>query len=145
MKLKAIVGSVLFLALGNMAYADGGRYAPPERINCTVNNASQLVCNGFNRQYLIEDKTTADLEKGKTETFYFTSGVAYFTPSMNEASVYFSYNNSKFKIVRLKTVNSSIHPNIQSGDWEKFKDDIYVCDTGYMGCTITNLPTVAQK
>ena len=147
MKLKMIVGSViaLTLGLGNIAHAGQGNYTPPERINCSLNSASQLVCNGFNRQYLVEDRTTAELEKGKSETFYFTSGVAYFTPSMNEANIFFTYTSNKFKLVKLKTINASIHPNVQKGDWEKFKEDIYTCDAGYMGCTLTNLPAFAKK
>lgn len=144
MKLKIMIGSTIALAfMSSIVYAVSGGYYPPERINCTLTDSSQVNCSGFSRQYLIEDTSNANLKKGKDETFYFVSAAAYFTPNHDEASIFYTYNNAYFKMVKLKTINTSIRPDFENGDWKKLNDEIYTCDASYMRCPITNLPDLS--
>ena len=78
----------------------------------------------------------------KDETFLFHTGVAYFTPDLNESSVFFTYKNSFGKAVKIKTTSTQIRPNLKVGSWYQHRSDktIYQCDAGYMNCPITNLP-----
>lgn len=144
MKLKnIIVSTITALSLGlSMAsfagYAGVNNYYPPERIDCTLDN-NKLNCEGFNHQYLVEDTYTADLST-KDQTFAFASGAAYFTPDKSEATVFFTYRNSHFKTVKIKSVTTGIRPDFENGSWTKVQDDLYVCKAGYMHCPITSLP-----
>jgi hypothetical protein len=136
-KMKALVGaSLLFIAgLGNVAYASIESYYPPERINCRLNEANRLTCDGFNREVLTEDTTTVDFPAGKDEMLGFHSAVAYFTPDHNQATLFFTYHNAKQKMVKLKTMDVAARPDMTNGSWKKFKDDIYTCHAGYMNCS----------
>jgi hypothetical protein len=142
MKFKMIVGSILAatLGLGSIAFAKTGTYYPPERMHCGL-NAGKLVCQDFNRQYLTEDTTNADFPDSTMQTFNFVSSAAYYAPSLDEVSVFFTYNNAKAKMVKLKTIVTSIRPDLSSGSWKKVHSDLYTCDEGYMSCGITNLPS----
>ncbi len=138
--MKVVITSiaVLVLGLGSVAYA-AGDYFPPERINCSkTSDASKPVCTEFNRQYLTEDAAN-NLEVGKDEVFSYASGAAYFTPD-HQTVIFYTYKNQHFKSIKLKTVNTSIKPDFTTGAWRKLKDDLYICDAGYMHCPITNLP-----
>ena len=141
MKLRTIIGSALALTFGLCSLAFASDYYPPERIHCSLSTAHKLSCEGFNHQYLAEDTYTADMTT-RDETFLFHSGVAYYTPDMNESSVFFTYKNSYGKIVKIKSTNTQIRPNLQTGSWFQHRQDktIYLCDAGYMNCPITNLP-----
>lgn len=136
---KIVCGvAVLGMALSGMAYASTtGTYFPPERIHCVKNESSKIRCEGFSHQYLTEDLYTAHFDK-KEDTFNFVSGVAYFTPDMSEASVFFTYKNADQKIVKLKTTSVLLHPVKENSAWTKVQDDLYVCDAGYMHCPITD-------
>lgn len=144
MKLRTIIiSSISVLSLGFAAVSFAGlrgvnNYYPPERINCSLDN-SKLSCEGFNHQYLIEDTYTANLN-GKDQAFAFSSGAAYFTKDKSEATVFFTYRNSQSKVVKIKSANTSIRPDFESGSWTKVHDDLYVCKAGYMNCPITSLP-----
>lgn len=145
MKLKAVIGSMvaLTLGLGSMAYA-AGDYYPPERIHCMLNNVDKLSCDEFNRQYLAEDTTNADFPKGKDDIFHFVSAVAYMAPRQDQASVFYTYNNAKSKMVKLKTINTAIRPDLKNSSWKKFKDDVYTCVDIETKCPITNLPSFSK-
>lgn len=139
MKCKFIIGmAALTLGMGSVVYA-AGDYFPPERINCTMADG-KLTCQEFNRQYLIENTTTADWGD-KDQTFTFYSGNAFFAPSMDKITVFYTYKNSNNKNVTLKTFNTTIRPDLANGNWIKLEDDLYTCNTGYMHCPITNLPS----
>lgn len=138
--MKVIVASMALLALGigSIAYARGD-YFPPERIHCSrASDTAKPICTEFNRQYLTEDAATT-LEVGKDEVFSYVSGAAYYTPDQ-QIAVFYTYKNSRFKSIKLKTINTAIKPDLANGSWRKIKDDLYVCDAGYMNCPITNLP-----
>lgn len=140
MKLSKIVGgmAVLVLALGGVASAStSGTYYPPERIHCVKSEGSRVRCEGFNHQYLTEDLYTSGFDK-KEDTFNFVSGVAYFTPDMSEASVFFTYKNADQRIMKLKSTSVLLHPVKDSTAWTRVQDDLYVCDAGYMHCPITD-------
>lgn len=136
MKIKALIATVLTLGINSAAFAFTDYY-PPERLSCNLTN-NKLTCSDFNRNYLMEDTYTADFNKGE-EMFHFGSAVAYF--AQNEASIFFTYHDNDNKMVKLKTVNTSIKPNLTKGQWKRVTDDIYTCDVGYMSCPITNLPS----
>ena len=140
MKLKKIVVSCISIGLGlvSVAALAATDYFPPERLLCKVDNASNLTCSDFNRKYLMEYTHTADFPAGKEIVFTFSSGTAYFT-SQHEWSVFFTYKNTTGKNIRLTSVNTTIHPNIDVGAWKKHPD-FYTCTAGYMSCPITNLP-----
>lgn len=140
MKLCKIVGGAVVLALtiSGAAYAStSGTYFPPERIHCVKSASSKVRCEGFNHQYLTEDLYTAHFDK-KEDTFNFVSGVAYFTPDMSEASVFFTYKNADQSIMKLKTTSVLLHPVKGNTAWTQVQDDLYVCDAGYMHCPITD-------
>ena len=139
MKLTSIAAGLMGLSIGFCSVAFAGDYFPPERIHCKSSAAGRMSCEGFNHQYLTEDTFTANLTD-KDEIFNFKSGVAYYTPSMNETSIFFTYNNSFAKLVKLKSTSTSIRPDLESAGWKKVRKDTYVCNTGYMSCPITNLP-----
>ncbi|MBA3661693.1 MAG: hypothetical protein H0W64_08205 [Gammaproteobacteria bacterium] len=126
------------LIIGLMSVANATeRYHPPERLTCKLNHLNKLKCHDFNRRLLIEDVSNATLSKDRTDVFNFVSGVAYSSPNHTETSVFFTYNNSKFKMVRLKTIHPSIQPDLANPNWKKFNDDIYTCNASYMDCAIT--------
>ena len=145
MKLKAIiVGTVTALSLSFAmtsfaGYKGDNSYYPPERINCSL-ESNKLSCEGFNHSYLVEDTYTADLTN-KDQVFSFTSGAAYFTQDKSESTVFFTYRNSHFKTVKIKSVTTNIRPDFENGSWTKVHDDLYVCKAGYMHCPITSLPS----
>lgn len=138
MKVKALIGMIA-LGLSGVAFA-AGAYFPPERMHCKLNEAGNLSCSDFNRQYLTEATHTADLPAGKELVFNFSSGTAY--ADENEWVVFFTYKDASGKNIRIKTVSSSISPDLENGSWKAYKD-IYTCTTGYMSCPITNLPSHA--
>ena len=60
--------------------------------------------------------------------------------SLFASSEMYVYKDANGKSVKLKTINTSIKPDVKNGAWKQFKDEFYTCDTGYMSCPITNLP-----
>lgn len=138
MKLRTIiVSTVAALSFGVAISANAAdTYYPPERIHCALSN-NKLACEGFNRQYLVEDTYTADLST-KDQTFAFKSGVVYFTPDKSQASMFFTYRDAKHKLVKLKSASPSIRPDFENGNWIKMDEDLYVCKDGYMHCPITS-------
>jgi hypothetical protein len=149
MKLKSIlVGTLSALSLGLALNSFAGHintnnYYPPERINCSLHDG-KLACEGFNHQYLVEDTYTADFS-GKDQVFAFFSGAAYYTPNKGDATIFFTYQNSHAKSVKLKTVSPRIRPDFENGNWTKVHDDLYVCKEGYMSCPITALPDTQAR
>lgn len=145
MKLKAIMGCLMAAAMGmSSAVYAAGDYFPPERMHCHIDAANKLSCDGFERAYLTEDASNVNIPRGKDETFFFVSGSAYFTPSKDEASVFFTYKNTRFKTVKLKTASTAIRPDFENGSWKQLSKDIYTCNAGYMHCPITNLPNMRK-
>lgn len=146
MKIKhALTGlAALIVGFSGVAHA-AGDYFPPERIHCTVTSANKLACEGFSKQYLMEDTYTVDFPAGKDISLYFKSGVAYLTSDNSEVSIFFTYKDVNDKMVKLKTVNTSIRPDLSNGAWKKSKQDFYTCDSGYMSCPITNLPSAKTR
>ena len=144
MKLKTIiVGTITALSMGlvmtSFAGKQGGNnYYPPERIHCSLDH-DKLNCEGFNHQYLVEDAYTADLN-GKDQVFAFASGSAYLTADQADSTVFFTYRNSHFKTVKIKSASAGIRPDLENGKWTKMNNDLYVCKSGYMNCPITSLP-----
>ena len=141
MNLKFLMAGffLLVVSVSNVVYADHvSSYYPPERISCQLNGYDKLYCGEINRRYLVEDMTTANLEHGRDNVFYFVSAAAYVTPNNTEARVFFTYKDSQSKLVKLRTLTTSIWPDLKHGNWKKINDDIYVCDTGYMNCLVTN-------
>lgn len=138
MRLATITASIiaLTLCLGSSAYATQVEFYPPERINCKLIGGDQFKCEGFDRQVLIEESTNADLQKGIEDTFYFVYALAYLTPDQS-ATVFFNYNDTKFKLVRLRTMSTIFHPDVSHGSWKKYEEGIYVCDESYMACSLT--------
>ena len=136
MKLKTICAGIigLTLGLGSIAYA-ATSYFVPEHVQCTLDSKNKLSCNDFNRNLLTEHTyTNADFENERNKLFSFFSAVAYFTPE-KEWSILFTYKDTKYKNVTLRTVNTSIKPDLKNGSWVKFKDEFYTCDAGYRSCT----------
>lgn len=140
MKMKSMISCIGALALGfsGLAFASGS-YSPPERLHCKTDTAGKLSCSEFNRQYLIESTYTADLPAGKNVVFNFASGAAYYT-DQDEWTVFYTYKNAKSENVRLKSINTSIKPDLDNGAWQKGKD-FYTCSAGYMSCGVTSLPS----
>lgn len=130
------------LGMVGIAHAQTYNYYPPERIHCMLNDTEALSCNEFDRQYLIEDATNADLKKNEGMTFHFFSAVAFFTPNKEESSIFFTYHNHLQKVVKLKTTDFSLKPDLKNGAWKQLNEDIYICDAGYMHCPITNVPQI---
>ena len=143
MRLPVLISALaLTLGLSGIAHA-ASDYYPPERLHCKATE-SGFKCDNFNRQYLIEDISSNGLPSDKDAVYNFTSGTAYYTPDQRQAAVFFSYHDSQGNKIRLRTVNYDIKPNLQTGSWQKFKDDIYQCNAGYMSCPITNLPGIIR-
>ncbi len=130
--------SLGFVTTSFAATSDANSYYPPERIHCSLIQG-RLNCEGFSHQYLIEDTYTADMDDND-QVFAFSSGAAYYNGDKSEATVFFTYRNSNFKNVKLKTSVTSIRPDLDNGYWIKVDDDLYVCKDGYMHCPITSLP-----
>jgi hypothetical protein len=146
MRLKNSIVSAFALTLGLCGVAFAATdYFPPERINCKLNEVAQLSCEGFDRQYLSEDTYTVDFPPAKEMTLFFVKAVAYFDLRTNEASVFYTYNNSAHRMVKLKTINTQMRPDLTFQAWTKFMDNIYNCEAGYMQCPITNLPTHSRS
>lgn len=142
MRVSRVVSYALLLLSGvSMSALAAGDYFPPERIHCHLNKAGTMNCDGFSRQYLQEDTHTANLPEGKDISFFFSSGVAYFTADESETSIFFTYRDPSGKFVKLKTVNNTIKPDTAAGAWKRYKDEYYTCNTSYMNCPITNLPS----
>lgn len=143
MKITYMFGHVAALVLGMSGVVHAaGDYFPPERLHCSMDSLNKLTCDGFSRQYLVEDTYTVNLPAGKEVSLMFSSGVAYFTPDQNETSIFFTYKDNFNKTIKLKTVNTSIRPDLKNGEWKKLKNEFYTCDSGYMSCPITDLPSV---
>jgi hypothetical protein len=136
MKLKAI-GCMLALSVGLSGVAlAAGSYYPPERLHCQVSEAGKLACADFNREYLTEATYTANFEPGKEVIFIFASGSAF--AAGDEWSVFYTYKDMYGKNIRLKSANTSIHPDFDAGEWNKMKN-YFVCTAGYMSCPIVGL------
>ncbi len=141
MELKTIiVSAIATLSLGFTAatLASTNNYFPPERIHCSLVQG-KMNCEGFSHQYLVEDTYTADLDD-KDQAFAFASGAAYYNADKTAANVFFTYRNSKTKVVKVRSANTAIRPDFENGNWTKVHDDLYVCKDGYMHCPITALP-----
>ena len=135
MKLNHVLGlTALTLGLSTTACA-GLDYFPPERMNCKLDQTNQLICDGFNRQFLVEDAFSVDFPNGKSQVVHFVSGAAYVTP-VGEASIFYTYNDNAGKMVKLKTTTSKIQPDL-AFSWKQLNSDIYTCTAGYMQCPIT--------
>lgn len=134
---KEMIVILAALSFSGLAY---GGYIPPAQIQCRLNDANQINCKEFDRNYLTEDTYSADLQKNVDKTLYFHSAEAYFNETHDEVSVFYTYKTLRFKMVKLVTVNSSIQPDLEKGGWKKFDEDTYICDTGNEACGITNLP-----
>ena len=101
MKLNYVISlAALTIGLSSTAFA-GLDYFPPERMNCKLDQANQLSCDGFSRQFLVEDSFAADFPNGKSQVVHFVSGAAYLTPT-GEASVFYTYNDNAGKMVKLE-------------------------------------------
>lgn len=137
MKLRTIITSLTAaLSLGAAISASAAiSYYPPERIHCALKD-SKLACEGFNRQYLVEDTYTADLNS-EEKSFSFKSGIAYFTPDKSQASMFFTYRDHNHKLVKLKSASPNVRPDLKHGNWIKMDEDLYACKDGYMHCPIT--------
>lgn len=140
MRLATIASTLVALTLGvgNSVWASQTEFYPPERIDCRLMNGDQIRCEGFDRQVLREHATNAELRRDIVDTFFFVSGLAYFTPGSSNATVFFSYNDSKSKLVQLITNDIILHPDASHGSWRKFSEGVYVCDESYMACSLTN-------
>lgn len=138
MKLKSIIGNMVVIALGLSSVAYASDYYPPERMDCRFTDKGKISCEAFDRSYLTEDLSNAEFPHDVNEVFYFVSAAAYFSPSQHEASVFYTYHNQDGQMVKLRTVNSDIRPNLRKGNWRKLNRDIYVCNAGYMSCPITS-------
>ncbi len=136
MKLRAIaVGAVVLMGLSGVVFAS--EFMPAERIHCMVNEVGKLSCE-INHEVLVEHTYTADMPVGKEVVFNFAGAVAYFANQKDGAldwSILYTYVDTKFKNVTLRTVNTTIKPNLQSGTWKRFKNEYYYCNQGYMSCT----------
>lgn len=122
---KKIIGiSALMMSLS--AYADS--YLPPARIQCGLDEADQLNCHEFDRQFLTENTFDAGLQRNRAKTFLFYSAIA------DHDSLIYTYKTLRFKTVTLKTANSSIRPDLAAGHWKKIGNELYVCDAGDAGC-----------
>lgn len=136
MKLK-VFGFGLTLILSCLTHNSFAQnYYPPERLTCMLDRHNKIKCYTFNRKLLKEETTNAELQRRKNSVFHFVSAVAYTTPTRNETSVFYTYNDSMYKLLRLKTVHTRIQPDYTNPNWKKFNDDIYTCDAGYMNCPI---------
>lgn len=137
MKLKnKFAAFVLLSGLSSLACAQSIAYYPPERIDCRLDNVQKLSCNNFNRQILVEDAYTADLQQGKDEAFYFNTAVAFYAPQDDEATIFFTFRNAKSKAVKLRTSVTYLRPDLENGSWRKLNSEIYTCDAGYMSCGV---------
>jgi len=134
MKLRSLCVSIAGLVFGLGSVAYGANYFPPEHIQCKLVNGSQLSCNDFNRDYLKEHTYTANL-KETDKLFSFHSAVAYFT-NQNEWSILMTYKDTEAKNVTLRTIRTSITPDLKNGAWKRYRDEFYTCDAGYMSCVI---------
>lgn len=139
MRLATFAASIVALTfgLGGLASASSAEFYPPERINCKLIGGNQFRCGGFDRSMLVEDSTNADLQKNTEDTFFFVYGVAYVAPNRT-ASVFFNYNDTRFKSVRLRTNSMYFHPDVRHGSWKRIKDRIYMCNDSYMACSLTD-------
>jgi len=132
MKLKALIGMVLF-CLSGVVFSAGG-YFPPERMQCRLNDGN-LTCENFNRQYLREATYGIDLPSGRDFVFLFSSGTAYHS-EQNEWAIYYTYKEPiSGKRIRIKTINTNISPDLVRGSWQG-NNDFYVCHAGYMSCSM---------
>src|SRR3990167_9318591 len=109
MKIKCALSCVAALVMGmnGVAHASGD-YFPPERLHCTMDALRKVTCEGFSKQYLVEDAYTVNFPAGKDVSLTFTSGVAYFTADQKETSIFFTYKDAQNRTMKLKTVNTSI-------------------------------------
>ena len=137
--MKVIVGCVIAatLSVSSVIFANT-HYNPPERISCTLDNAHQLICQGFDHQYLVEDTDTSNLKDMNNEVFDFAAGKAYLSPTQDSSTIFFTYKNAQFPSIKLRTVIPTTLPDFANGDWKKISDDIYTCDTSYMQCPFVN-------
>jgi hypothetical protein len=138
----AAVLSLSFSAISFAGYSSANNYYPPERVHCTKTN-NKLNCEGFNHSYLVEDTTTADFDD-QDQVFAFSSGAAYYNQDKTQATIFFTYRDSNFKVVKLRSANTAIRPDFENGNWVKVQNDLYVCKAGYMHCPITSLPEVSR-
>jgi hypothetical protein len=135
MNLKTICAGIigLTLGLGSVAYGES-HYFAPEHLQCRLDAHQKIACNEFNRNYLTEHTYTGNLqERSKLFTFY--TGVAYVTQN-DEWNIIFTYKDNESQNVTLRTINTSIKPDLKNGGWVRFKDEFYVCSEGYRSCMI---------
>ncbi len=146
MKVKPVIAvAILALSVSGLAVAkpvSSDSYTPPERLTCSNVNG-KVSCEGFSRQYLVEDSYIADF-KGSDVAFVFVSGAAYYNSDKSEADIFFSYRNSDGKTVKLKTVNFNMRPDLVDGSWLQVQDDLYVCTEGYMSCPIVSADSISK-
>lgn len=136
MKKQFLILLTLFsVGLSQLGFASG-YYYPPERIRCSLDQMNQLRCEEFNRQYLTEYTTNANLQQHKNQTFQFSSAAAFFGAHQEEVTVFFRYQDAQGKIVKLKTTNPLIRPDLKNPAWTKFNNDFYTCRASYMVCGI---------
>lgn len=131
----AVVAVIALAGLSGVAVA-ATSYYPPERLHCKVDKVGKLSCADFNHEYLAEATYTADFPAEKDVVFTFAWGSAFVT-STNEWGVFYTYKDSNGKNIRLKTINTAIHPDFQHGEWSVMRN-YYLCTAGYMSCPITD-------
>lgn len=127
--------TALFLGLINFTFA--GEYYPPERISCNLNSFAKLSCEYLDRSYVTESPTTANLNLGNNEPFYFISAVAHLT-SDGQSMIYFVYSNKDKTLINLQTISTAFHPKWTNKHWYKLQAGIYGCDASFRQCYITD-------
>ena len=143
MKMKAIVGSAMALALGFgcAAHAGTDSYSPPERIHCHLDDANQLSCDKFDRTFLVEDGYNLNVPKNQDVVLAFRSAAAYFNTNKDTASVFFTYGPAN-SYVKLRTTVSNMGPDVENNkNWSRLDNSryIYKCTNSYMSCSIKKL------
>lgn len=139
MRLATSVASIVVIAfcLSSNVFAKRNEFYPPERIDCKLIGLDHFSCEGYDRRILGEDATNAELQRDQENTFFFVYALAYFQPNQPNATVYFNYNDSKLKTVRLKTTDVMLHPDVHNGSWKKLQEGVYACNESYMTCSLT--------
>lgn len=143
MKINAriFIGSMLIcFGISTSCQAYMSSFFPPERIRCMMDQNNHLSCLPINRDFLTEEDTDADFREVDTQTFLFVAAHALLANHANENTIYFLYRNNDGKVVKLKTINGALRPDLENGTWTKINELVYSCEAGYMYCKITDLP-----
>lgn len=128
-----ILRMILLLTLPTSLLA-ATTYQMPEQIQCRVNDAGQLHCQGFERKYLTEDSYIYSMQKNIDKILHFYSAEAYFSPDHSEATIVYQYQTLRFKWIKLITTNTTIKPNLERGAWRAVSKNVYKCNDGPLLC-----------